>query len=84
MKDRKYYETKFKDYPDVVDIVGFRQMLGGIGDGTARKLLREKRVRHFLVYKNNHDAYCIPKCWAIDYIISDHYQNYKTKLKVQV
>lgn len=44
MKTRKYYEQLFNKYPDVVTLSQFRNMLGGIGDGTARKLMRENRV----------------------------------------
>ena len=36
MKTRKYYEQLFNKYPDVVTLSQFRNMLGGIGDGTAR------------------------------------------------
>jgi len=31
MKTRKFYETHWKDYGDMVRFEDFRQMLGGIG-----------------------------------------------------
>ena len=79
-KNRKYYEALFRPYPDLVTLDQFRQMLGGIGDGTARKLLRANRVQHFLI---NH-TYLIPKVCVIDYVLSTHYSEFKKTLKVQI
>ncbi len=56
-KTRKYYEQLFDLYPDVLTLPEFRRILGGIGDGTARKLLRENQVQHFYI----RDTYLIPK-----------------------
>jgi len=80
MKDRTYYEQRFADYPDIVTLEQFREMLGGIGDVTARKLMRENRVQHYYI----RCTYLIPKPWVIDYILSEHYAEYKYKLKVRV
>jgi hypothetical protein len=55
-------------------------MLGGIGDSTARKLMRAGRVKHFYI---NH-TYLIPKTCVIDYVLSEHYADYKKSLKVQI
>ena len=55
------YERKMERYPDVVTIEQFREMLGGIADGTARKLLREGRVQHFMI----RTTYYIPKIRVI-------------------
>ena len=46
---RKYYENKFREYPDVVDLLTFRQMMGGISDSFARLLIHEDRVQHISV-----------------------------------
>ncbi len=62
IKGRKYYKELFKDYPDVVTLEQFRQMLGGIGDSTARKLMRTGRVKHFYI---NH-TYLIPKTYVVN------------------
>lgn len=48
MTDKQYYREKFKEYTDVVTLEQFREMLGSIGDSTARKLMRAKKVKHFL------------------------------------
>lgn len=80
IKGRKYYKELFKDYPDVVTLKQFRQMLGGIGDSTARKLMRAGLVKHFYI---NH-TYLIPKTYVIDYVLSEHYAEYKKSLKVQI
>ncbi len=79
-KGRKYYRELFKDYPDVVDLIQFRAMLGGIADSTARKLMRSNAVKHFYI----RDTYMIPKKCVIDYVLSEHYAEYKHSLKVQV
>lgn len=79
-KGRKYYKELFKDYPDVVDLIQFRDMLGGIADSTARKLMRSNAVKHFYI----RDTYIIPKKCVIDYVLSEHYGEYKHSLKVQI
>ena len=71
------YERKFSISPDAVTLNEFRAMLGGIADGTARKLLRENQVEHFYI----RTTYYIPKEKIIDYLLSDHYMKYRFKLK---
>ncbi len=80
VRNEEYYKRIFDPYPDVVTLEQFRTMLGGIGDSTARKLLRGNHVKHFYI----RDTYMIPKVWVIEYILSDHYAEYRQKLKVQV
>ena len=80
MKNRKSYEQLYTEYPTVVTLIQFRQMLGGIGDTTARKLMRENRVKHYYI----RHTYLIPKDWVIDYVLSEHYAEYREQLKVQV
>jgi hypothetical protein len=80
VRNEEYYKRIFESYPDVVTLEQFRTMLGGIGDSTARKLLRGNHVKHFYI----RDTYMIPKVWVIEYILSDHYAEYRQKLKVQV
>ena len=77
-KDRKYYEHLFSDYPDIVTVVQFRQMLNGIGDTFARKLIRENRVAAFFVKP----YYYIPKFSVIDYVLSEDYQQRNLKVRV--
>lgn len=80
IKNRKYYETLFRPYPDLVTIDQFRKMLGGIGNGTARKLLQENSVRHFMIRR----TYLIPKTYIVDYVLSDQYNTYKKTLQVEI
>lgn len=80
MKNRAYYEKQFVSYNDVVTLTEFRGMLGGIGDSTARKLMKTNKIKHFLI----RHTYLIPKSCAIDYILSADYAAYKNKLKVQI
>lgn len=80
MKNRPYYEKLFESYPDVVTLPEFREMLGGIGDTTARKLMRGNHVQHFCI----RHTYLIPKENVIDYVLSKHYAQYRKELKVQI
>ena len=74
---RSDYEKRFRTFPDVVTINEFRAMLGGIGDCTARKLLRQNIIPHYYI----RCTYYIPKQNVIDYLLSDHYMKYRFKLK---
>lgn len=67
-------------YPDVVTVPQFRAMLGGIGESTALKLLREKRVQHYFI----RGSYLIPKKYIVDYVLSTHYCVYRMKLKARI
>lgn len=80
MRNRKYYERRFAEYPDVVTTQQFCEMLGGIAESTARKLFRENRVRHYYI----RGAFLIPKACVIDYILSNHYFKYSEILSVRV
>lgn len=74
------YEMLFATYPDVVTLPVFCEMLGGIADGTARKLLQANRVGHFVI----RTIYYIPKEKVIDYLMSQHYRKYREKLKHKI
>jgi len=80
MKPREHYEKLFTPYPDVVTLPEFREMLGGIGDTTARKIIRGNHVYHFYI----RDTYLIPKPSVVDYVLSEHYTEYSKKLKVRI
>ena len=41
MRTRTHYEKLFAAYPDVVTLPEFQAMLGGIGDSTVRKIMRQ-------------------------------------------
>lgn len=80
MNEREKYRRKYAGYPEVVNLLQFREMLGGIADSTARKLMRENRVKHYYI----RTTYLIPKEWVIDYLLSTHYAQYRMKLKTQI
>ena len=78
--NRKQLEKRFSIYPDVVTLQEFRQMLGGIGDKTARKLVRENRVKHYYI----RNTYLIPETHVINYLLSTHYEKYRRRLKAHI
>ena len=74
------YCQKFSAYPDVVTLPQFCEMLGGIADGTARKLIRNNNVQHFCI----RHTYLIPKDSVIEYVMSEHYLEYQKLLRHQI
>ena len=80
MRTRAHYENLFASYPDVVTLPVFQAMLGGIGDSTARKIMRANKVKHFYI----RCTYLIPKTCVIDYVLSDDYAEYSKTLKARV
>lgn len=80
MKTRAHYEKLFASYPDVVTLPEFQTILGGIGDRTARKIMRANKVKHFYI----RCTYLIPKESVIDYVMSCDYLEYSKKLKAKI
>ena len=77
---RHEYERRFRFYLDVVTLEELRTMLGGIGESTARKLLRAGHIQSFYI----RTTYYIPKIRAIDYIVGQHYRRYRHKLRHRI
>ena len=77
---REQYEKLFESFPDVLTLPELCKMLGGIGDGTARYLLQGEYIEHFVI----RHTYYVPKCCAIDYLMSKHYRIFKKKLRHQI
>ena len=77
---RSDYERHFKGYPDVVDLIQFREMLGGLSDSVARRLVQEHAVENFVI----NSTYYIPKVRVIDYVMSRHYELLKGTLKCRI
>lgn len=75
-----YYKKLFSSYADVVDLVTFRKMLGGISEKAALRLVHENHVKHFYIGQQ----YLIPKLYVIEYVMSQHYEEYRKCLKVSV
>ena len=80
-KNRQYYEVLFAKYPDVVDTETVRVMLGGIGICTVWKLIRRGHLRYIFYLEQ---CYLVPKDWLIDYILGEHYAQYKKMLSVRI
>ena len=72
----KDYDAAFREYPDVVTLDQLCKMIR-ISDGTARKLMQQNLIPHFYI----RTTYYIPKQNVIDYLNSDHYKQYRLKLK---
>ena len=75
---RNKYKRQFKQYPDLVSVLMFREMLGGIGDSFARRLIHEQKVKAIFVKPH----YWIPKESVIDYVLSEDCANRKLKVRV--
>jgi len=71
MHDRKYYEDKFKRYPDVVTKKELMDMLG-ICDKTAQSLLQQGKIRYFHIG----NRYRIPKVCVINFLVGENYNSY--------
>ncbi len=77
-RERHYFWKLYKKYPDLVTVVQFREMLGGIGDTFARRLIQQDKVRHIFIKP----YYYIPKSSVIDYVLSEDYARRRLKVKV--
>ena len=42
---KETYTLMFTDYPDIVNLVQMRKMLGGISNTLAYRMLREKKIK---------------------------------------
>ena len=66
MIDIEYYQTLYKDYPDVVNVPQLCEMLGGIGVKTAYRLLKSGAIKSLNIGK----GYKIPKIFVLEYLTS--------------
>lgn len=64
---KETYTLMFTDYPDIVNLVQMRKMLGGISNTLAYRMLREKKIKSKKVGRE----YKIPKVNVINYISTD-------------
>ena len=58
------YKVIFDEYPDVVNIGQLRQMLGGIGQKAAYRLVKSGEIQNFTIG----GAYRIPKVNVLKYL----------------
>lgn len=77
-RSHNYYRKLFKQYPDLVTVIQFREMLGGIGDTFARRLIQEGWVKHIFIKP----SYYISKDSVIEYVLSDDYARRRLKVRV--
>lgn len=59
-------KTMFTDYPDIVNVKQLREMLGGIGQRAAYRLVTSRTIPSVKSGK----GYKIPKVYVIKYLIS--------------
>ena len=64
---KETYTLMFTDYPDIVNLIQMRKMLGGISNTLAYRMLREKKIKSKKVGRE----YKIPKVNVINYITTD-------------
>ena len=64
---KETYSLMFTYYPDIVNLVQMRKMLGGISNSLAYRMLREKKIKSKKVGRE----YKIPKVNVINYITTD-------------
>ena len=64
MESQVAYNLLFTEYPDVVNVEQMCEMLGGICDKTAYRLLKSGEIKSFIVGRH----YRIPKLNILEYL----------------
>ena len=64
MESQVAYKLLFTEYPDVVNVEQMCEMLGGICDKTAYRLLKSGEIKSFIVGRH----YRIPKLNILEYL----------------
>ena len=64
---KETYTLMFTDYPDIVNLVQMRKMLGGISNTLVYRMLREKKIKSKKVGRE----YKIPKVNVIKYVMTE-------------
>lgn len=64
LNQQEAYDLLFQDFPDVVNISDMCEMLGGISNKTAYRLLQENKISYFKIGR----IYKIPKINIIMYL----------------
>ena len=64
---KETYTLMFTDFPDIVNLVQMRKMLGGISNTLAYRMLIEKKIKSKKVGRE----YKIPKVNVIKYIMTE-------------
>ena len=77
MATRIEYETKLRDYPDVVTVKDLMIIFGGVCERTVISLLQKNKITHFCIKNKYH----IPKVCVIDFMMSDRYAVFKKNVE---
>ena len=64
MKSQEAYQLVFCDYPDIVNVEQMCELLGGISQKTAYRLLKNGTIKSFVVGRR----YRIPKICIFEYL----------------
>lgn len=64
---KETYTLMFTDYPDIVNLVQMRKMLGGISNTLAYRILKENIIKSRKVGRE----YKIPKVNVIKYVMTE-------------
>lgn len=64
MESQVAYKLLFTEYPDVVNVEQMCEMLGGICDKTAYRLLKSGEIKSFIVGRH----YRIPRLNILEYL----------------
>ena len=79
-ENRKYYETKFAGYDDLVTPADISKMLDGVNISTVRGMLWRSEIKSFRIG----NRYLAPKSSVIDYVLSDAYQELKDRKRAYI
>lgn len=64
-ESERIYRTMFSQYPDVITVKQMCEMIGGISEKTAYRLIHSGKVKHITI---GHSIR-IPKVFLIDYLM---------------
>ena len=76
MSTRIEYETRLRDYPDLLTVKELPPILGGSCDRTAFELIH-KKIKHFRIG----NKYLIPKAYLMDFMMSGDYSIFKKNVE---
>ena len=79
MSTRIEYETRLRDYPDLLTVKELPPILGGICDRTAFELIHKSKIKHFRIG----NKYLIPKAYLIDFMMSEDYSIFKKNVEAR-
>lgn len=79
MKDKQYYTDALRDFPEVLNIEQFREIIGSVGINSTRLIITCNHVKSYRI----RDTYFVPKEYAIDYLLSEQYADDAKCMKIK-